>query len=652
MAFDAGETNEKFAEAGKVWNLSQLYTNLASVKQGRLTPKEKEYLRGLLVGLSPQEIAHALHNRVGGVRVALCSLYRHIEALVGLTEGAVNSRNAAYVLERAGYRVSTGGWESSGTAMTTTLEIDLIDRSIPDPPASPPLPVTKVRVLLSYCNPDCNQEMDRQLVDRELIEQIDAALQEAGHPVAYLQNCAEIDATLGNCDCLLLLLSPQAAFSEMVTEEVRRAREWFDTQPDRQPLILPVRVGFAANESLNHSLRWYLRGFQQWQWRSPADTPNLIQGILQRLATPTIPIVSGVDADAGLPPAMEYADSPPLPIAEPELPWGQIESNSAFYVERPPIETLSYETVLKPGALIRIKAPRQMGKTSLLARILYQAEQQNCIGISLTLQLADHKTFSDLDRFLQWFCVNVGSALQLENRLGEYWDDIFGSKINCTAYFERYLLNHLDRPLVLGLDEVDRIFQYQEIAEDFFGLLRAWHERAKNQAIWKKLRLIVVHSTEVYLPLDNHQSPFNVGLPIELPEFRPDQTWDLAERYGLRWSASDVEQLMTLIGGHPYLVRLALYNMTKRNLTLKQFLQDAVTVTGPYNDHLRRHLWNLEQHPELLAAVNQVATSTTPVRLESSQAFKLQSMGLVQLHGNAAIPRCELYRRYFSDRLP
>ena len=44
-------------------------------------------------------------------------------------------------------------------------------------------------------------------------------------------------------------------------------------------------------------------------------------------------------------------------------------------------------------------------------------------------------------------------------------------------------------PLVLGLDEVDLMFQHPEIATDFFGLLRAWHEKSKNEEIWKRLRL-------------------------------------------------------------------------------------------------------------------------------------------------------------------
>ena len=65
-----------------------------------------------------------------------------------------------------------------------------------------------------------------------------------------------------------------------------------------------------------------------------------------------------------------------IPIDLEEL-GGQVPLDSPFYVNRPPIEERCYAAIAKPGALIRIKAPRQMGKSSLTIRILSYAEQQN-----------------------------------------------------------------------------------------------------------------------------------------------------------------------------------------------------------------------------------------------------------------------------------
>ncbi|MEE3717269.1 AAA-like domain-containing protein [Tumidithrix elongata RA019] len=333
-----------------------------------------------------------------------------------------------------------------------------------------------------------------------------------------------------------------------------------------------------------------------------------------------------------------------------EEPSGQVATDSVFYMERPPIEHDCFEAIAKPGSLIRIKAPRQMGKSSLLGKILHHAALQGGKPVSINLQNADSTVLTDLDRFLRWFCANVGRQLKLKSKVGEFWDEIYGSKDNCTEYFEQYLLAEITSPLILALDEVDLIFQYRAIAEDFFGLLRAWHEQAKNSETWKRVRLIVAHSQEVYIPLNINQSPFNVGLPIELREFTLAQVRDLIHRHQLKFSEDEIAQLMSMVGGHPYLVRIALYDVARHHTPLTRLLQMAPTEAGLYSDHLRRHLWNLEQNPKLSTAMQKVVGSNTPVRLPSEETFKLDSMGLILRQGNDVIPRCNLYRIYFRDR--
>jgi hypothetical protein len=519
------------------------------------------------------------------------------------------------------------------------------------PSASPQPDVAPVRIFISYRSQD---------PDLSVAQAFYQALQTAGYEVFMAAESIRlgdrwserIDQELARCDYFLLLLSEHSARSEMVTEEVRRAKELKDTQNMGKPTILPVRINFPLTSPLNYDLRSYLNQIQQREWQTSADTQPIIQELLHLIASRNI---GNAERETEIPvvalPLYETATEPPVPIAEPELPEGQVDLASGFYVERSLIETRCYEAIAKPGALIRIKAPRQMGKTSLMARILHYAGQQDCLSVPLSFQIADAKVFGDLDQFLRWFCASVGRRLKLPNRLNEQWDAIFGSKDNCTAYFEEYLLPEISQPLALGLDEVDMVFNHPEIASDFFGLLRAWHEAAKSSDLWKKLRLVVVHSTEVYIPMNINQSPFNVGLPIELPEFERSQVLDLAQRHGLDWKNAEVEALMAMVGGHPYLVRVALYGVARGDTSLADLLQTAPTESGLYGDHLRRHLWNLEQRPDMVAAVQQLVASQQSVRLESVQAFQLHSMGLVNLQGNEVVFRCDLYRQYFGDRL-
>ncbi len=362
------------------------------------------------------------------------------------------------------------------------------------------------------------------------------------------------------------------------------------------------------------------------------------------------------------PPIRQAPEHRPKPITELELPEGPVALDSVFYVERLPIESRCYETIIQPGALIRIKAPRQMGKTSLLDRIVDRAAKQGYQTVRLNLLQAEGVAFSNLDKFLRWFCACVSHKLRLPSQLNDYWDEDRGSIVNCTTYFEAHLLEQIDSPLVLALDEVDRVFQSPEIAQGFFPMLRSWHEEAKTIDSWEYLRLVVVHSTEDYGPLDINQSPFNVGLPIELTEFTSEQIEDLARRHKLDWAtqvgAQDLAPLLAMVGGHPYLVRLALYHLAQPPLTkggkwggLEKLLQDAPTDAGIYEEHLRRHWLTLKENPELAAALKEVVTATEPVRLETMQAYKLYRMGLIKRIGDRVTPRCQLYQQYFRERL-
>ena len=334
-----------------------------------------------------------------------------------------------------------------------------------------------------------------------------------------------------------------------------------------------------------------------------------------------------------------------------ENPEGQVPLDSVFYVDRSPIEGDCYDEVVKPGALIRVKAPRQMGKTSLMSRILHKADEQGCRTVRLNFQLADAEFLTNLDQFLQWFCGSIADQLDVPDRLEEYWKGVRGAKAKCTNYFQKYLLLEIKSPIALGLDEVDEVFKHLEIAQGFFGLLRAWHEQAKNDPTWKQLRLVIAHSKEVYIPLNMNQSPFNVGLPVELPTLTPVQVEELVGRHGLEWRAEGIAQLMGLCGGHPFLVRTALYQIARRRMTLATLIQGAATEEEPYGDHLRRHLLNLEQDQELLQAMRRVVATDKPVDVGTGAAFKLRSMGLVKLQEGAVLPSCDLYRQYFSDRL-
>jgi diguanylate cyclase (GGDEF)-like protein len=336
-----------------------------------------------------------------------------------------------------------------------------------------------------------------------------------------------------------------------------------------------------------------------------------------------------------------------------EFPSGPVPLNSPFYIDRPLVEELAYREITKPGSVIRIKAPRLMGKSSLLLRILNRAERSGYRTVSLDFQEADAEILASFDGLLRWVCTCIARQLQLPSRLDDYWDEEIGSKVSCTHYLQDYLLAQIDAPLILALNEVNRVFEYPGLEREFLPLLRFWHEQAKQVEIFQKLRLVVVYNTEVYIPLNLNQSPFNVGRPIPLPKFSPEQVRELVRRHGLPWSDKEdptvqqLRSLLELLGGHPYLVRLALYHLCHQDVTPEQLWLEAPTQAGIYGDHLRYYWALLQDYPDLLVALEQVVATEDGTELESIAAYQLESVGLVKLEGNRATPSCPLYRLYF-----
>lgn len=335
----------------------------------------------------------------------------------------------------------------------------------------------------------------------------------------------------------------------------------------------------------------------------------------------------------------------------PEFPGAPISIDSKFYIERPPIEARACAEISKPGGLVRIKAPRKMGKSSLMLRLIARAAAWEYRTVTVDFQEADTAIFIDLEKFLRWFCANIARQLNLEPNLDDYWDEDMGNKTSCSVYFKCYLLAQIDRPLVVVFNEVNRVVEHPKIAQDFLPLLRFWHEQAKQDRTWQKLRLVAIHSIEVFISLNINQSPFNVGLALKLPQFNLEQVQDFAQRHGLNWSRSSTLELMKMVGGQPYLVHLALYHLTLASATLEQLLQQAPTQTGIYGDHLRILLATLQAQPELAAAFKQVVDSKDSVCLDPISAYQLESLGLVNVAGNSCTVSCELYRLYFAQNL-
>ena len=192
---------------------------------------------------------------------------------------------------------------------------------------------------------------------------------------------------------------------------------------------------------------------------------------------------------------------------------------SSYYIERPPIEQQCYQELSRPGGLIRLKAPKRMGKTCLMNWLFERMSQsQEYTAVVLDFNEPESDIVADLDELLQYFCTSLSLALDFPDKVEEFWQKKRAKTLKCRAYFEKEILKLVKGNLIIAIDNIDRLFEekYQATSDDFFGMLRSWYGNAQTFPNWQKLRLILVYSTEDLPNLGIYQSPFNVGKEIKL----------------------------------------------------------------------------------------------------------------------------------------
>jgi hypothetical protein len=178
-------------------------------------------------------------------------------------------------------------------------------------------------------------------------------------------------------------------------------------------------------------------------------------------------------------------------------------------------------------------------------------------------------------------------------------------------------------------------------------MLRSWHNARATEDVWRGFDLALVTSTEPYqLIADLNQSPFNVGEVLEPEDFTLEQTAELSRRHGPILGDADVERLWCLLGGHPYLVRRALYLIATNRMDIAQLLATASSEGGPFRDHLRHHVYRLHERPELIQGLVQIIRQSQ--RPNDDVIRRLRGAGLIRERDGNVEARCRLYAEYFG----
>ncbi len=509
------------------------------------------------------------------------------------------------------------------------------------------------RIFISYRHKDPDQALANGLLQ---------SFQEAKHQVFVdtkievgTRWAEEIKSQIQKSDVFVVLISQASMASDMVRQEVLWAHR--EQKREKSPLrILPVRVSYPGE--LPYDLGAYLNPIQHVVWQEAMPMQE-IGGIL----------LSSIETGGGKSPKegeQEPEEDPaqleqlakavnqgaPLPAADIRLALdtGTVKLSSPFYVRRKADEQMEAQLTLQ-GTTTIVKGPRQMGKSSLLARGHASVKTKQHLSWYLDFQRLDDGQLKTLTDLVKHLAAKLARECRTTLKPNDIWDDNLGAKDNLTYFVEEAVLTQGEGPIYFFLDEADRVFPYA-YRNDFFGMIRAWHNLRATNEVWDRLNLIIAHATDPTAWIqDINQSPFNVGTRLSLEDFSVAQINESNRHHGEPLKQSeDIQALAQLVGGQPYLVRQALYSLTTNTWTMGELQKAATQERGPFGDHLKRLVSYLLDFPELQTALRQVLNNNS---CDNEVEFqRLLAAGLIKGENRKkAAMRCQLYADYCHHHL-
>jgi tetratricopeptide (TPR) repeat protein len=402
---------------------------------------------------------------------------------------------------------------------------------------------------------------------------------------------------------------------------------------------------YEATGRTNEAIRHY-RELERVLDRELGTLPSATtQELFQRL------LVSTAARGAALPPPAPEVTLKVSETQAAEPTGGAVPLTSPFYVTRP-ADVEFQAALVRQDSIVLVKGPRQVGKTSLLARALQACRLAGARVVLTDFQKLTAEQLGASELLFLTLAEMLVDQLELDASAASFWQPHRGWNVNFERFIRRVVLPASPAPLVWGLDEVDRLFG-QPHASEVFGLFRSWHnERSLDPSgPWRMLTLAIAYATEAHLFItDLNQSPFNVGTRLVLEDFDRDQVEELNRRHGSPLCGpADMRRFIALVGGHPYLVRCALYQMHQRSASLEELEAKAASHEGAFGDHLRRLRHSLSQDPGLVSAVRCLLEGSA---IPDEDSFvRLRSAGVLVGTEQAPSFRCGLYRAYFARRL-
>jgi adenylate cyclase len=344
---------------------------------------------------------------------------------------------------------------------------------------------------------------------------------------------------------------------------------------------------------------------------------------------------------------------------------GSLDREAPSYVQR--LADLKFYQALKAGQFCYVLNSRQMGKSSLRVQTMQKLHQEGtvCIFIDLTgigkQDVTPEKWYGGIIQFLV-----SGGQLNANFQWRDWWrerKDLFSPVQRLSLFIEEILLVEIQQNIVIFVDEIDRVLSQNFPLDDFFILIRfCLEQRAINFAYQRLTFALLGVATPNDLILDKTQTPFNIGIAIDLQGFGADEVAVLAQ--GLTGivpqPATTMQEILDWTGGQPFLTQKLCALVASAAA-----IDPKTSVEGVVYSHLIEN-WEFQDEPEhlrtirdrmlrnqnrvgrLLSLYRQVLLEGVITSDGSPDQMELRLSGLVVERQGQLVPHNRLYQSVFD----
>lgn len=188
------------------------------------------------------------------------------------------------------------------------------------------------------------------------------------------------------------------------------------------------------------------------------------------------------------------------------------------------------------------------------------------------------------------------------------------------------LLSLTDKPLYLVLSQAEALIRWPPL-----DLFAQWlRSAATSRGVFRSLRLLVEFSTAPALVTQQMPS-FNIAPEqIVVKDFTSDQAGELAALYDLAWGSAEVGRLFGLVGGHPYLLRRAMFEAALARTPVERIIEEAQGDGGVFREFLHRNLDPIYRTKALRDAACSIAYDRQPPPEQPEAIDQLLAAGIVR----------------------